>query len=49
MGEKSDGEILNKLLNDNELTINQKFYMAYMFGRTRDKYVEFVNISNDSK
>jgi hypothetical protein len=49
MDEKTDGEILKGLLEDDELTFKQKFYMAYMFGRTRDKWFEFVNISTDAR
>lgn len=45
----SDGEILNKLLNEEELKFNEKLYMAYMFGRTRDKWEEFQNVSADAK
>lgn len=49
MDKKSDGEILKGLLEDDELTLKQKFYMAYMFGRTRDKLEEFENISTDAR
>lgn len=49
MDEKYDGEILKELLEDDELTFKQKFYMAYMFGRTRDKWEEFVKISIDAQ
>lgn len=49
MDEKSDGEILKKLLEDDRLTIEQKIYIAYMFGRTRDKWEEFNNISQEAR
>lgn len=49
IGEKSDGEILKELLNDVKLTFGQKFYIAYMFGRSRDKWTELYKVQNDAE
>jgi len=47
--EKSDGEILKELFNDVKLTSGQKFYIAYMFGRTRDKYFNYLETRFDTE
>lgn len=47
--EKSDGEILKVILNDDSLTFGQKFYIAYMFGRTRDKYFDYLEMRSDAE
>ncbi len=47
--QKSDGEILKKIFDDNTLTFCQKFYVAYMFGRTRDKYFDYLKTRFDAE
>lgn len=47
--EKSDGEILKVIFNDDILTFGQKLYIAYMFGRTRDKYSDYLETRFDAE
>jgi hypothetical protein len=49
LDEKSSGELLKKLLDEKHLTFGQKFYMAYIFGRLEDKWIEYLDIQNDAE
>lgn len=49
INEKSAGEQLRKLFKDTDLTLGQKIYIAYIFGRTEDVYRNFLDIKRDTK
>lgn len=47
--EKTDGEQLKKLLDDDHFTFVQKLYIAYLFGRVKDKWEELMSIEADAE
>lgn len=49
MDKKTDGEQLKDLLKDEELTIGEKIYIAYIFGRVEDKWCEYQEIIDDAR
>ena len=46
--EKSTGEQLRELFKKTDFTLGQKIYIAYIFGRTEDRYREIRKIENES-
>lgn len=46
--EKSTGKQLRELFKNTDLTLGQKIYIAYIFGRTEDRYRELREIHSDS-
>ncbi len=46
--EESAGEQLRELFKNTDLTLGQKIYIAYVFGRTEDRYRELRKIHSDS-
>ncbi len=46
--EKSAGKQLRELFKNTDLTLGQKIYIAYIFGRTEDRYRELRKIHSDS-
>lgn len=47
--DKPSGKQLGQLLKDTDLTIGQKIYIAYIFGRTEDRYRELRDIEYDAQ
>ena len=47
--EKSTCEMLGKIFKDKDLTLGQKMYIVYIFGRTEDANREFREIEADAR
>ena len=48
MNEISAGEQLMELFKSQDLTLGQKIYVAYIFGRIEDRYREYLMVVSDT-
>lgn len=49
INEKLAGKQLGELFKDSDLTLGEKIYIAYIFGRTEDRYRKLREIEYDAQ